>query len=157
MKYKRFKKRESHYWITFDEFKEYFMEVLFCLNNEKRHHIQTELQFKQSPAGSAIAMEVYVSSPTIVNILASQPDSVCNPKNYQYAPLRVFLVKQSNPESVEGNSVVKTSWNGPTRDSLMETRLEPGLYRVLYDVDCQDSEFGRNFVNLVHKERQCFL
>lgn len=154
MKYKRYKKRESFYWMTLEEFTSNFTEVITCLNNEKKHHLQKQLEYRTSPA---IAVEVEAKHTTILNIMAIQPDAVSNPKDYEYATLRSFLVRVSNTESIEGTTVIKTAWHGPERDAIFETRLEPGSYKILYDVDCQQCDFGRNFVSQANLEYQHIL
>ena len=77
----------------------------------------------------------------------TQPDSVCNSKEYEYAVLRAFLVKiVKGEDGQESTEIVKTSYFGRTYQSHIETRLEAGEYKLLFDVDCQATEFGRNFV-----------
>lgn len=145
MKYKRYKKRESHYWITHAQFKESFSEVIACMDRESGYHIQKSLEYKTVPS---VACKITAKRNTSFCLTFTQPDKVCCSKEYEYAALRIFVVRQQRAEDgQERTEIVKTAFFGPSRHSQLEMRLDPGEYLVLADVDCQQSEFGRVFVS----------
>lgn len=144
MKYKRYKKRESYYWITHDQFKEMFTEVIACMDRESGYHIQKSLDYK---IASHMSCKISAKKSTILCLTITQPDRVCCSKDYEYATLRAFIVRQpKNGTNQDTTDVTKTAYFGPTRHSQIEMRLESGEYQFLFDVDCQATDFGRVFV-----------
>lgn len=139
-----------------EKFSDYFSSVLICRYKDGYNNISHALVSKNN---NPLAFEIEVMKKTWVNTTFVQPDEVTTPAGRDYATLRTFLLSlgpkkqpcQTSSQNVVP-SILKSSLHDPAKSVSVEAMLEPGMYKILADVDAIDSskEFMRNFVRLCY-------
>lgn len=147
MKYRRFKKLDSNYWITYDDFKANFESIICSVDRADTFHTYKRMEYKP---GHSVACHIEVLHSTMLTVSVSQLDVVNYPKEYEYTVLRSFLVREGSAgkeNQKETFELIKSSYHPACRDSLIEIKLERGVYKLLLDVEPKSSEYG-NCLNL---------
>lgn len=148
MKYRRYKKLESSFWISYEEFLKGFEYVICSSDRSDESQIFKKLEYKN--AGYA-ACHIEVTQPTILTISLGQLDMVNFPKEYEYTVVRSFLIKE-NMAGKGGNhnepfELLKSSYHKAVRDNFIDTKLEKGHYKLLLDIEPRSSDYGK-IINL---------
>jgi hypothetical protein len=148
MKYKRFKKIENSFWISFDEFKGSFESVVCSMERSNDIHKLKRLEYKNLGLG---ACSIEVTKPTSLSVCIAQLDSVICPKDYEYTVIRSFLVKENTKgkkdDQKEPFELIKSAYHPAVRDSHIDVKLEKGRYKLLLDIEPRATDYAK-FLNL---------
>lgn len=148
MKHRRFKKLESHFWMTYEDFKNTFDSVICSIDRSETLQTYKRIEYKNARSAACV---VEVSQPTAMTIGISQVDIVMYPKDYEYSVLRTFLLKENNTTNEEEQNdpfeIIKCTYHVPNRDSHIDLKLEKGRYKLLIDIESRSAEYGK-LINL---------
>ena len=144
MKYKRFKKISSNFWIGYEQFNTMFDSIICAIDKSDCYQVYKRIEHKNTGIHACC---IQVSQSTMMTLSITQPDIVTYPKNYEYTSIRTFLIKEKSESDSKSSQtefdLIKTLYHQPRRDSHFEVRLEKGVYKLLIDVDPTDSEYGK--------------
>lgn len=123
------KLEEPMFWLTWDEFIEYFTDVNITVIEEHMDRIAQKFTLKDNHYSMNI--DIVQNGPCVIEI--QQMDKLfCDP-NYQYANIRMFLVKKS--DKAPKNLLYKAIYEKNSREVYLETMLEKGSYLLICEID----------------------
>lgn len=143
MKYRRYKKMDSSFWINYDDFKNNFNSIICSSDRSDDFQIFKRLDYKNS--GSA-ACQLDVTQSTVITISIGQLDIVNYPKEYEYTVIRSFILKENTHgknDLKEPFELLKSVYHPAIRDNYIDIKLEKGHYKLLLDIEHRASDYGK--------------
>lgn len=154
------KEDKETFWVTWEEFQEYFSKAFISHYDEDSEYIFEKFSLAHSNK-FAVNLEVYKTGPIVIEV--DQLDKLFTDSSYSYSDVRMYVVSRSSAIKQEllrstiekGNALtsatlIKATVSYKTRTSVLEVDLKKGNYTLIIDCTQESHKTQADYILSVY-------